>query len=175
MKRILALLIFFTAVAVAQPARGMFAWWDSPLAKDLNLTDDQTKQIQATVSAYRSRLIDARSAVEKAEGEMEDAFNEAVVDQRKATDAIEKLASARAELTRSISLMSLKLRGTLTAEQWAELQKRRHRMQPGMGGPGMQPGGPGGQPGGGQRYRQKNPAGGGITGPSPAAPPPPVE
>lgn len=111
----------------AQPPRGFFNWWDSPIAKDLNLSDDQMKQIRAVVRDYRTRLIDARAAVEKAEAEMEDAFNDESFSQARAGDAIERLVAARSELTRSFSQMSLRLRAVLTNEQWAELQKRRPR------------------------------------------------
>lgn len=111
----------------AQPPRGFYNWWDSPIAKDLNLSDDQMKQIRAVVRDYRTRLIDARAAVEKAEAEMEDAFNDDSFNQARAGDAIERLVAARSELTRSFSQMSLRLRAVLTNEQWAELQKRRPR------------------------------------------------
>ncbi|NWF85293.1 MAG: periplasmic heavy metal sensor [Bryobacteraceae bacterium] len=111
----------------AQPPRGFYNWWDSPIAKDLNLSDDQMKQIRAVVRDYRARLIDARAAVEKAEAEMEDAFNDESFSQARASDAIERLVAARSELTRSFSQMSLRLRAVLTNEQWAELQKRRPR------------------------------------------------
>jgi Spy/CpxP family protein refolding chaperone len=111
----------------AQPPRGFYNWWDSPIAKDLNLSDDQMKQIRAVVRDYRTRLIDARAAVEKAEAEMEDAFNDESFSQARAGDAIERLVAARSELTRSFSQMSLRLRAVLTNEQWAELQKRRPR------------------------------------------------
>lgn len=152
MTRMLAILILSGAALLAQPSRGMFAWWDSPLAKDLNLSDAQTTQIRATVKEYRVKLIDLRANLEKAEGEVEDAFNEPSLDQRKANEAIEKLASSRADFTRAISQMSLRLRTVLTPEQWAELQKRRPRLMPGGEprfrqrksgeGPGLGPGGP---------------------------------
>lgn len=111
----------------AQPPRGFYNWWDSPIAKDLNLSDDQIKQIRAVVREYRTRLIDARAAVEKAEAELEDAFNDESFSQARAGDTIERLVAARSELTRSFSQMSLRLRAVLTNEQWAELQKRRPR------------------------------------------------
>lgn len=141
----------------AQPGRTFFPWWDSPLVKDLNLTEDQQRRIQAITREFRSRLIDARAATEKAEGELEDAFNEDPVDVRKAEEAIERLAAARAELTRIYSLMSLRLRSVLTAQQWSELRRRRP-------GPGLRPeergprfrGRPGRQEGGGPPPGQPN-------------------
>lgn len=122
---------------MGQSPRGMFPWWDSPLAKDLNLSDEQTKQIRATVQEFRSRLIDLRAAVEKAELNLEDQFNEDTVDARKANEAIDRLVTARGDLTRAFSQMSLKLRSVLTADQWRELQKRRPQMGPGQMRGGM--------------------------------------
>jgi len=123
--RNLVLLAALAFPALAQAPRGFFAWWDSPIARDLNLTDAQVKQIRSTVREYRAKLVDLRASVEKAEIEVEDAFNEENVDPRKATEAIDHLANARADLTRTVSQMSLRLRTVLTPDQWRELQKRR--------------------------------------------------
>jgi len=122
-----------------RPQGGNFAWWDSPIAADLNLTDQQHQQIRTHTREFRNRLYDASNNVKKAEGELEDLMNEENVDQRRANDAIEKVAAARAEMTRAMSQLSLRLRTVLTFQQWQELQKRAPQ-HPGMG-PG--PGGPG--------------------------------
>jgi len=49
------------------------------------------------------------------------------------------VVNARSELTRAVSLMSIKLRMVLTAAQWQELQRRETRRSgsPAMRGPGM--------------------------------------
>lgn len=127
MRMMLALALFACSALMAQPPRGFYNWWDSPVAKDLNLSDDQTRQIRSVVREFRTKLIDARASVEKAEAEVEDAFNEDSLSQSKANDAIERLVAARSELTRSLSQMSLRLRSVLSSEQWTELQKRRPR------------------------------------------------
>ncbi len=123
---------------MAQGRRPPMGWWDSPTVKDLNLTDDQTRTIRETVREYRARLIDQRAAAEKAEGDLEDLFNDGEVDQKRAGEAIDRLANARADLTRTMSQMSLRLRSVLTQDQWRELQRRaplRRRAQ-GQAGPG---------------------------------------
>jgi Spy/CpxP family protein refolding chaperone len=119
-------------------------WWDSPVVQDLNLTEAQQNEIHATVKEYRDRVVDIRKAIESADRELEAVFdNESPVDQRKASEAIERLAGARADMTRALSQMSLKLRAVLTAEQWQELQRR----QPGrLGFPTGGRRGPGGRP-----------------------------
>src|SRR5262245_35674807 len=105
----------------AQGRRGPLGprdWWDSPMVDNLNLTDAQRKQIQSTLRDYRVRLVDARAAVDKAEGDLNDFFNDGSVTspetQRRANEAIDRLAGARAELTRVVSEVSLKMRGVLT-------------------------------------------------------------
>lgn len=125
MFRLLLFLALLPGALLAQLPRNMYAWWDSPVARDLNLTDAQTRQIRQTVREYRRRLVDARANVEKAEIDLEDVFNEEQVDQKRGQEAVERLAAARAELTKALSEMSLRLRGVVTLEQWNELQRRR--------------------------------------------------
>jgi Spy/CpxP family protein refolding chaperone len=130
-----------TTCAFAQ-APVMFPWWDSPIARDLGLTEDQNRQIRATVDESRGRLSELRSAVETAERELRSELNASQVDTRRANDAIERIVAARSDLTRAVSQMSLKLRLVLSPDQWQELQKRepRGRRGPGFGPP---PGGHG--------------------------------
>ena len=64
------------ALLCAQPGRGPRPWWDSNVARDLNLTDAQNAQIRSTVQEYRGRMSDLREAVNTAEKSVEAAFNE---------------------------------------------------------------------------------------------------
>ena len=143
-KVLLLFAIGFAAPGIlsAQPPRAPFAWWDSPVAKSLDLTDLQYRQINTTVSEYRDKIKDLRGAVNKAEAELERVFNEETVDQRQASDAIDGLASARSELFKTTSQMDLKLRMVLTAQQWQTLQSQQ-RQGRGPGSPRRRgPGGP---------------------------------
>lgn len=142
--RLLLLCLAFLLPAEAQPPRAYFPWWESPLARELNLSDEQREKIGAIVRESRPSLIDKRAAVEKAEAEIEDLFAEPVLDQAKAQQAIDRLVAARSELTRAFTELSLKLRMVLTQEQWKELQQRRARWRPPREGPGPQ--GPPGPP-----------------------------
>ena len=146
-------------VLSGQPIRPEFAWWENPVANGLNLTEAQQKQVQTVVREFRNRLVDLNASVQKAEGDLGDIFDTVPVDNRRANDAIDKVASARAELTKAISQMSLRLRAVLTPEQWQELRRRggpggRGRGFPGIAGerrvgdrgPGGQRRGPNGPP-----------------------------
>ena len=95
--------------------------------EDVNLSEAQKNDIGAVVKDYRGKMMDITASIAKADADVEAAFDENPVDQRKAADAIERLAGARADLTRTLSQMSLKLRMVLTADQWQELQRRQPR------------------------------------------------
>ena len=136
----LCLMLILGGVLFAQAPPGYFNWWDSPIANDLNLSEDQKKQIRSIVQEYRDRLIDQRAALQKAELQFGDLFAEASPNPVRADQVIEQLVAARSDLTRTMSQMTLRLRAVLTPEQFQELQKRRLRLMPGAGaGPMMGP------------------------------------
>ena len=153
----------FPLTANAQGGRALLPWWDNPLTREVNLTGAQRDQIRAVVKEYRNRLVDERAAVEKADGELEDVFAEDSVDQRRAAEAIDRLTAARAELTRSLAQMSLRMRTVLTAQQWQDLQRRQ-----GRGGPRGE-----GALGAGKNLRRRGPGPGPGQGAAPPAPGPP--
>lgn len=130
----IAMVLLFAGAAFSQ-IPGMIPWWDGPIVRDLGLSEEQSRQIRATVRESRSRLIQLRAAMETAEADLHDEMNEEKVDRQKAEAAIEKVVAARSDLTRAVSQMSLKLRMILTNEQWQELQKRQQRMGPNQPGP----------------------------------------
>ena len=134
--------LLLPATLCAQFPRGPRPWWDGQLAKDLNLSDAQTKQIRQTQDDFRPRMSQLRTEVNKAESGVDAAFNEDPVDQAKANEAINQLAAARAELTKAVSQMDLKLRTILTAAQWQQLKQRQRGWPDRPGGPGRRRGSP---------------------------------
>jgi Spy/CpxP family protein refolding chaperone len=131
--RVVLMAAIAAALAFAQPPRGFYPWWDRPIAKTLNLSDAQAKQVRSTIRDYRGKLIDARAALEKAEVELEAALDEENIDQRRANQAVDDLAKARENLTRAFAQMAIQLRSALTPQQWQELQKRRAEQESPMG------------------------------------------
>jgi Spy/CpxP family protein refolding chaperone len=119
------------------PAWWESPWWNSPLVQNLDLNEAQQKEIRSTVREYRGHLMDLREAVQRADSDLQVALDQSPLDQRKANEAIEHLATARGEMTRTISQMTLRLRTILTNEQWQELQRRQEERRQGtMGGRG---------------------------------------
>jgi Spy/CpxP family protein refolding chaperone len=140
MWKLLAAGIIFGALLGAQPVdqrlgqptgqptgqpRAPRPWWDAEVAKNANLSEAQQKQVKQIRHEFTPRMIEVRQAVIKADAEVAAAFNEEPVDQGKANEAINHLASARAEMTRTVSQLDLKLRTILTAQQWQEMRRPR--------------------------------------------------
>ena len=113
------------------PAWWESPWWNSPLVQNLDLNEGQQKEIRTTVREYRGHLMDLREAVQRADSDLQVALDQSPLDQRKANEAIEHLATARGELTRTISQMTVRLRTILTNEQWQELEKRQEERRQG--------------------------------------------
>jgi len=126
MKRLILLVLASLTSAFAQgPAPGFFPGWDTPLVRDLGLSEDQQQKIRATVQEYRDRLARERTELRYAENQLQDTFNADQIDEATANKAIEKAIARRGDMTRTVSQMSLKLRMILTSQQWQELRKRR--------------------------------------------------
>ena len=133
MKQKITVLAFLllSGTAFAQN-RANFAWWNNPVvAGRLNLSPAQRQQIRQIVHSYRDRLIDARSNVQKAEGELQDVLNAEQVDERQSQVVIDRLARARGESVRVLTEMSVRLRSVLTYDQWREVVKRWNTQQRG--------------------------------------------
>lgn len=111
--------------AMAQPP--VFAWWDSPIARDMNLSQDQMRKIRMVVRDHRARLIQLRANVETADSELGELMREESFDMARASDAAEKAVQARGEMTRALTQLSVRLRAVLTLEQWTQLENRRPR------------------------------------------------
>ena len=123
----LAFLLSVLPVAAQHVPGNSWAWWASPIVRDMNLTPDQQQKVRATVREYRPQLIDLRANVQKAELDVEDAFNDDNFDAKRATEAVDRLLAARSELGKTLAQLSLRLRASITGDQWRELQKRRPR------------------------------------------------
>jgi len=138
---VLLLCLMAAAMNAQAPPAGFFPWWDGPVVNNLNLTDAQRAEIRSVIQEYRSRMRESRDAVQKAETELDEVFNEDTVDQRRGGEVIERLTRARAEMTKSVSELSLRMRSILTPQQWQELRQRQQKMD--VAGRGFGPRGAG--------------------------------
>jgi hypothetical protein len=122
---VLFLFLMLPAASFAQN-RANFPWWNSTVVddRDLKISPEQKQKIHQIVRSHRAALLDARNAVQKAEGDLEDLLNDPAIPSETAKPVIEKVAEARANSSRVFLEMSLQLRGVLTLEQWRILVRR---------------------------------------------------
>ena len=117
----------------AQPPHGRGPRLNPEVAKQLGLSEAQTRQMDQVNQEDRQRMFAVREEVNKAEAAVDSAFNEDPVDPAKGNDAINRLAAARGELTKAVSQHDLKIRMILTTQQWQQLKQIQHEPWPGRG------------------------------------------
>jgi Spy/CpxP family protein refolding chaperone len=104
-------------------------WWKRPrLAAEINLTDDQSREIESIFSRARPELIDRKAELEKKQGELQDALD-ANADRRTISTRIEAVENARAGLQKARILMVLDMKQVLKPEQWERLVRMREKLR----------------------------------------------
>ena len=109
-------------------------WWKNPrVAAQLNLTPEQTGEIEKIFVRSRPRLIDLRADLEKKQLDLQVAMEDKTADRSAVEKKIEALETARASLQKTRALMLLDMKQVLKPDQWNRLvqtqQERRERMQ----------------------------------------------
>jgi Spy/CpxP family protein refolding chaperone len=102
-------------------------WWKRPrVVKEIGLTDDQAKKIEAIFVQSRPRLIDLKADLEKKQFALSQAMeNDAArADIERKLEAVE---DARKELQKTRVLMLVDMKGVLSAEQWERLKQMREQ------------------------------------------------
>jgi Spy/CpxP family protein refolding chaperone len=101
-------------------------WWNNPrMIERLKLTDEQRKAFDSILLEHRTKLIDLRASLEKAELNLEPMMREDQPNEAGILAQIDKVAQARAELEKANARFLLAIRGKLTPEQWKMLQADR--------------------------------------------------
>ena len=106
-------------------------FWNNPALVDkLKLTDEQRKGMDQVLEQNRSRLIDLRGNLQKAEGALEPLMRDDQPNESRILEQIDQVAQARAELEKANARFLLAIRAKLTPDQWKSLQAARaERMQ----------------------------------------------
>jgi Spy/CpxP family protein refolding chaperone len=108
------------ALLLAAPAAGQNKWWTSEEYKrELGLTSDQVKRLEEIFQSALPGLMAQKKALDHAELEferlMERGSDSDVMEQ------VDRVETARKELSTSRTLMLVDMRKTLTKDQWIRL------------------------------------------------------
>ena len=124
------------AVVSAASATGMAEgkWWKNPsVVAELELTPEQSTEIEKVFVRSRSKLIDLKADLEKKQLDLQVAMEDKTADRAAVEKKIESVENARAALQKTRALMILDMKQILKPDQWERLvqmhQERRERMQ----------------------------------------------
>lgn len=126
MKRAAAALlgILLSAVVAAQGIDGK--WWKRPVvARQLQLSADQTAALEKIFARSKPKLIDLRADLEKKQFAYDEAMLEENVDRKAIETLIEAREDARAALQKELSLMELDMKQVLKPDQRERLIRMR--------------------------------------------------
>src|ERR1700741_931370 len=113
--------------------RPMGAWWkNSEIASKLQLTDQQVQQLENTFYQHRLNLTDLRANVEKQDLALQQLLDAPTPNDPAILAQVDQRSSARNQLDREFTQMTLDFRKILTPEQWKQLRTLMPAPGPGM-------------------------------------------
>jgi Spy/CpxP family protein refolding chaperone len=116
--------ILLCAVVSAQGIDGK--WWKRPrIARELQLSADQTTELERIFARSKPKLIDLRADLEKKQFAYDQAMLAENVDRKAIEAMIEAREDARAALQKELSLMELDMKQVLKPEQRERLVRMR--------------------------------------------------
>lgn len=99
-------------------------FWDRPrVAEVLGLSAEQRQKLDATALEHARAMIDLKAAVDRAELDLRALADEDTIQPGKIRQAFAALQQARSRLESERFDMLLKVRETLTADQWRRLKE----------------------------------------------------
>ena len=119
LRQMAASLVVFVIVCVAWPVAAQGKWWQSEeYRRELRLTPEQSKRLEEVFQAAVPTLKSLKKSLDQAESEFERLVERG--DDGSVMDQVERVEAARAELNKSHTMMMLRMRRVLTADQWAK-------------------------------------------------------
>ena len=121
-----ALLAFCAAPALAQRGK----WWqDERFRRELGLTAEQSARLEEVFQKTQPNLREQMQTLDRAEKQFDQLVEKG--DDSSVLQYVEVVESARAALSKTRTLMLLRMRRSLTADQWAKFtalaEQRRDR------------------------------------------------
>jgi Spy/CpxP family protein refolding chaperone len=116
----LVTLVLWAPAAEAQN----FKWWKSErFVKELALTPDQITRIDTVFQAPQPALRAQKRALDKLEDELSNMIHDAKVDESELEQFVDRVEAAKAELSKTRSMMLVRMRRVLTAGQYTKLNE----------------------------------------------------
>lgn len=121
----LALVLSLVAPAAAQG----FKWWqDEGYKRELGLTTEQVSRLEAIFQKSAPALRTNKGALDRAEAEFDRLVERG--DDNAVMQQVAVVEATRAELNKARTIMLLRMRRSLTADQWAKFTALHERARP---------------------------------------------
>ncbi len=105
-------------------------WWKRPrLAAEINLSADQSREIDKIFVRSRTRLIDLKADLEKKQLTLQSSMEDRAAERKTVEKEIESVENARAELQKARALMVLDMKQVLKQDQWERLLQLQQDMR----------------------------------------------
>lgn len=118
--------LLLSLVALALPASATaqgFKWWQNDRFKrDLSLTEDQVTRIEEIFQALQPTFKSQKDVLDKQESRLSKVITDPASDEGDVLRVIERVESARSELSKSRTLMAFRIRRVLTDDQNARMK-----------------------------------------------------
>ena len=122
-----ALVLVSVCVAPALAQRGKW-WQDDRFRKELGLTDEQSSRLEAIFQKTQPSLRERMRALDQAEDQLEQLIETG--DDATVMQHVAVVEAQRAELNKARTMMLLRMRRALTADQWAKFTALQHQAAP---------------------------------------------
>jgi Spy/CpxP family protein refolding chaperone len=105
-------------VATEPAAAQGFKWWQNDRFKqELVLTQEQIGRLEEIFQSMQPTLKSQKETLDKQESRLSKVINDPRADEAKVLEVLERVESARSELSKSRTLLAFRMRRILTADQ----------------------------------------------------------
>jgi Spy/CpxP family protein refolding chaperone len=95
-----------------------FKWWQNErFQQELGLTTEQTGRLEEIFQSLQPTLKTQKDALDKLESRLSKVINDPRADEAKVLEVLERVESARGELSKSRTLLAFRMRRILTTDQ----------------------------------------------------------
>jgi Spy/CpxP family protein refolding chaperone len=127
---VLAALVVAGGLVGAQEQQQRRKWWqDEQFKAELGLTAEQSADVEATFQSSLPKLKLAKQQLDGLEADLSGLIRERTVDESVISAQIDRVEAARAELSKTRTLMLYRIHRILTPDQSDKLQEMHERWQ----------------------------------------------
>jgi Spy/CpxP family protein refolding chaperone len=117
-KSFICLALSLALVGTPRATAQGFKWWQNDrFQQELALTAEQINRLEETFQSLQPTLKTQKETLDKHESRLSKVLNDPRADEAKVLEVLERVESARSELSKSRTLLAFRMRRILTADQ----------------------------------------------------------